>query len=40
MIVKILRGEDEYIQPEPSTVLRAGDLVWFVGDASRLEKMK
>lgn len=40
MIVKILRGEDEYIQPEPSTVLQPGDLVWFVGDSSRLDKMK
>lgn len=40
MIIKIMRGDEEYIQPDSSTVLRAGDLVWFVGDASRLDKMK
>lgn len=40
MIVKIRRGEEEYIQPDADTVLRAGDLVWFVGDTSRLDKMK
>ena len=40
MIIKIRRGEDEYIQPTSSTVLKAGDLVWFVGDSSKLELMK
>ena len=40
MIIKILRGDDRYLQPDASTVLKAGDLVWFVGDASKLEAMK
>lgn len=40
MIVKIRRGEDQYIQPDAKTILRAGDLVWFVGDEASLNKMK
>ncbi len=40
MIVKVQRGEDEFEQPDSSTVLRAGDIVWVVGDASRIEDMK
>lgn len=40
MIVKVQRGEDEFEQPEPSTILREGDIVWVVGDASRLDLMK
>lgn len=40
MIVKVQRGGDEYEQPGPSTVLREGDIVWVVGDASRIDAMK
>lgn len=40
MIVKVQRGEDEFEQPGPSTVLKEGDIVWVVGDASRIDAMK
>jgi len=40
MIVKVQRGEDEFEQPGPSTVLREGDIIWVVGDASRIDAMK
>lgn len=40
MIVKVQRGADEFEQPGPSTVLREGDIIWVVGDASRIDAMK
>lgn len=40
MIVKVQRGDDEFEQPGPSTVLREGDILWVVGDASRIDLMK
>lgn len=40
MIVKVQRGDDEFEQPGPSTVLREGDIVWVVGDATRIDSMK
>ena len=40
MIVKVQRGEDEFENPGPATVLREGDIVWVVGDASRIDAMK
>ena len=40
MIVKVQRGEDEFEQPGPSTVLRPGDILWVVGDVSRMDQMK
>lgn len=40
MIVKVQRGKDEFEQPGPSTILREGDIVWVVGDASRIDAMK
>ena len=40
MIVKIQRGEDEFIQPAPQTVLCAGDIIWVVGDPDFFDKMK
>lgn len=40
MIVKVQRGDDEFEQPGPSTVLKAGDIIWVVGDAGRIEMMK
>lgn len=40
MIVKVQREDDEFENPGPSTVLRAGDIVWAVGDTSRIPLMK
>lgn len=40
MIVKIQRGEDEFIHPAPQTVLCAGDIIWVVGDPDFFDKMK
>lgn len=40
MIVKVQRGEDEFEQPGSNTVLREGDILWVVGDASRIDSMK
>jgi len=40
MIVKIQRGESEFLQPMPDTVLRAGDTIWIVGDPEFIPKMK
>lgn len=39
MLVKINR-DGVYLQPEPSTVLEPGDIVWVVGDVDNMEKMK
>lgn len=40
MIVKVQRGEDVFEQPDAETVLRAGDIIWAVGDAEKMELMK
>lgn len=40
MIVKVQRGEDVFENPGPDTVLRPGDIVWLVGDPTRMEEMK
>lgn len=40
MIVKVQRGEDIFEQPDASTVLREGDIVWVVGDPNHIDKMK
>lgn len=40
MIVKVQRGDDQFIQPTPETFLRAGDVVWLVGDPDYFDKMK
>ena len=40
MIVKVQRGEDVFEQPDASTILRAGDIVWVVGDPEKMELMK
>lgn len=40
MIVKIRRGEDDYIQPTPDAVLHAGDVIWVVGDPGQFDRMK
>ncbi|MCM1491321.1 MAG: cation:proton antiporter [Muribaculum sp.] len=40
MIVSVQRGDNEFINPSPDTVLEAGDLLWVVGDPKEFEKMK
>lgn len=40
MVVSIQRGESEYLDPTPTTVLQAGDLLWIVGDPTQFDKMK
>lgn len=40
MIVKVQRGDDVFEQPGPDTVLRAGDIIWVVGDPDRMDQMK
>lgn len=40
MIVKVQRGEDNYIQPSPDVVLEAGDTIWVVGDPAQFKRMK
>ncbi len=40
MIVKVQRGEDEFIQPGPDVVLKASDIVWVVGDPHQIDLMK
>lgn len=40
MIVKVQRGNDVFEQPDANTVLRAGDIIWVVGDPDRMDEMK
>lgn len=40
MIVKIQRGEDDFIQPTPDVVLEPGDTIWVVGDPEQVHRMK
>lgn len=40
MIVKVQRGEDEFIQPGADMILRPGDAIWVVGDPAYFDKMK
>lgn len=40
MIVKVQRGDEQFIHPTPETFLRAGDVVWLVGDPDYFDKMK
>lgn len=40
MVVKIQRGEDEYIRPTADAVLLAGDTIWIVGETHNIEKLK
>lgn len=40
MIVKIYRDGEGYQQPEPDTVLQAGDVLWVVGDPKQFDRMK
>lgn len=40
MVVSVQRGDNEFINPSPTTVLLAGDLLWIVGDPKLFDKMK
>ena len=40
MIVKVQHGEDIFEQPGPDTVLSEGDIIWVVGDPSKMDLMK
>lgn len=40
MIVKVQRGDDVFEQAGADTVLRAGDIIWVVGDPEKMEQMK
>lgn len=40
MLVKILKSDGEYIQPEPDTKLEAGDVVWLVGDTDTIDSLR
>ena len=40
IIVKVQRADGEFVNPQPDTVLHAGDLIWVVGDESQFKKMK
>ncbi len=40
MVISVQRGDSEFINPSPSTVLQAGDLLWIVGDPAQFDKMK
>lgn len=39
MIVKIRRGEDQFIQPAPDIILLPGDMLWVVGDPEQIPRM-
>ncbi len=40
MVISVQRRDNEFINPSPSTVLQAGDLLWIVGDPAQFDKMK
>ena len=40
MVLSVQRGDGEFINPRPDTVLHAGDLLWIVGDPTQFDKMK
>lgn len=40
MIIKVQRSDGSFVQPDPATVLEAGDVVWVVGDPARFAAMK
>ena len=39
MLIKVHRNGD-YFEPRPDTILRPGDVIWAVGDADYLPRMK
>ena len=42
MIVKVQRADsdEDYEQPSPHMILKAGDVIWVVGDPAYFKKMK
>ncbi|MDE5808338.1 MAG: cation:proton antiporter [Muribaculaceae bacterium] len=40
MIVKIQRGENDFVHPTPDVVLNSGDIIWVVGDPAQFNRMK
>ncbi|MDE6342361.1 MAG: cation:proton antiporter, partial [Muribaculaceae bacterium] len=40
MVVSVQRGDNEFVNPSPNTILKAGDLLWIVGDPKLFDKMK
>lgn len=40
MIVKVQKSDGEFLQPEAEMVLKAGDVIWVVGDPAQFAKMK
>ncbi len=40
MVISVQRDDNEFINPGPTTVLKAGDLLWIVGDPAQFDKMK
>jgi len=40
MIVKIQKSDGEFLHPAADTVLKAGDIIWVVGDPTQFSKMK
>ena len=40
MVISVQRGDSEFINPNPNTILQAGDLLWIVGDPAQFDKMK
>lgn len=40
MVISVQRGDNEFINPSPTTVLQPGDLLWIVGDPAQFDKMK
>ncbi|MDE5585398.1 MAG: TrkA C-terminal domain-containing protein, partial [Muribaculaceae bacterium] len=40
MVLSVQRGDGEFINPRPDTVLQSGDLLWIVGDPAQFDKMK
>lgn len=40
MIVKIRRGDNDYMNPRPDTRLEVGDTVWIAGDPKLIQRLK
>ncbi|MDR0370487.1 MAG: cation:proton antiporter [Prevotellaceae bacterium] len=40
LVVGIERNNERFLNPHPSTVLQAGDIIWIVGERHKLQKLK
>lgn len=40
LLVAIQRGENEYLKPNGNELFMAGDILWLVGDISKIEELK